>query len=209
MLEGWTAPADDCGGVVVAGADRVGVRGWREQRRVGCAAGGAPQHGVPVAPAVRGVRLGWSAGSAATGAAAEDHRRACRGGDHQDAGSGAEGRDALVDAIDGRRGRALADRGLANLASVRAQAPRAGHLETVEGSVVRGQAPRRRRARTSTRPNAPSCCAWTRSPRSRRWIGPEPILPMRPGYSPARDARVQTARHEQPLRGTGPHRPAK
>ena len=39
---------------------------------------------------------------AAAGAAADDHRRAGRGGDRQDAGEDAQGRDALVDALDGR-----------------------------------------------------------------------------------------------------------
>ena len=33
------APADDCGGVVVAGADRVGGGGWREQHGARCAVG--------------------------------------------------------------------------------------------------------------------------------------------------------------------------
>src|SRR5580704_5024439 len=52
------------------------------------------------------------------GAAAQGHRCSGRGGDHPDAGERAEGRDALVDALDGQGGRALADRGLEDLAGV-------------------------------------------------------------------------------------------
>ena len=62
VLEGWTRRRDDCGGVVVAGADRVGGGGWREQHGARCAVGGAPQHGESVAPAVRRVPFGWAVG---------------------------------------------------------------------------------------------------------------------------------------------------
>ena len=77
---------------------------------------------------------------------ADDHRRAGRGGDHQDAGEHARGRDALVDALDGERGRAHAVGGAADLAGVRAAAPPAGDLEALQGPAVRGQGPRCRRA---------------------------------------------------------------
>ena len=65
-----------------------------------------------MAPTVRRAARRRAAGRAAAGAAADDHRRAGRGGRRQDAGVQAQGRDALVDAVDGQRGRADAERDL-------------------------------------------------------------------------------------------------
>jgi transposase-like protein len=54
----------------------------------------------------------------------------------------AQGRDALVDAVDGSRGRPHAIGSAAHLAGVRASAPSPGHLEAVQGSAVRRQGQR-------------------------------------------------------------------
>ena len=68
----------------------------------------------------------------------------------------------------------------ADLARVRAPAAPPGHVQALHGPVLRGQDPRRRRALSATRPSAPSCSVSTSSPRSRRWTGPLPMLPMLP-----------------------------
>src|SRR5829696_949873 len=54
--------------------------------------------------------------------------------------------DALVDALDVQGGRAHADRGVADLAGVRAATAPPGHVQALQGPAVRGQGPRRRRA---------------------------------------------------------------
>src|SRR3954454_308582 len=83
---------------------------------------------------------------AAARAAADGHRRAGRGGDRQDARIDAEGRDALVDTLDGPRGRAHAVGGASHLEGVRAAAPSPGDLEALARSAVHRQGPRCRRA---------------------------------------------------------------
>ena len=55
-------------------------------------------------------------------------------------------RDALVDALDGPRGRAHAVGGAADLEGVRAAAAPPGHLEALQGPAVHREGPRRRRA---------------------------------------------------------------
>jgi transposase len=74
-----------------------------------------------VAQSLRRASTGWLDRRAASRTAQEDHRRQSRGGDRQDAGDDAEGRDALVDALNGRRGRAQPDRGTPHLEGVRLQ----------------------------------------------------------------------------------------
>ena len=54
-----------------------------------------------------------------------------------------------------------------------------------------------------TRRRARWCSAWMRRPRSRRWIAPQPTLPMKAGQGAADDPRLQAQRHHQPVRGTG------
>ena len=107
------------------------------------------------------------AGRAAAGAAPDGRPTAGRGGDRQDAGDHAEGRDALVDPVDGGRGRADA------VGGVSGSGGRSGCSRTARtaGSCrrIRSSSPRSvtSSGSTSIRPNVPSCCAWTRSPRSR------------------------------------------
>ena len=68
-----------------------------------------------------------------------------RGSDRAYAGDDPEGRDALVDALDGGGAGPLAERGVADLAGVRAAATPRGDLEAVARSAVRRQGARRRR----------------------------------------------------------------
>ena len=68
-------------------------------------------------------RLDGLADDAAAGPAAQDHRRGDRGRARAHVGDDPAGRDALVDAVDGRSSRGVADGCVADMARVRAQAP--------------------------------------------------------------------------------------
>src|SRR5215213_9266162 len=78
------------------------------------------------------VPLGRADRRAASRAPADDHRRAGRRGDHQDAGEHPERRHALVDALDGQRGRSDADGGVADLEGVRVAAASPGDLQALQ-----------------------------------------------------------------------------
>ena len=142
------AAAHERAGAGAAVADRVA--GGRRARR------------TPRSPSGSGSRATWSrkwrdavcrasAGRAdrraAAGAAADDHRRAGRGGDRQDAGD-ARPRTRRT----GRRARWPREVGLtqsavlADLAGVRAAAAPPGDLEALQGPAVHREGPRRRRA---------------------------------------------------------------
>ena len=144
---GVDAAADERAGAGVAVADRVARgRGSRRTPRSPSGLGISRDDGGEVAHAVRRASPGRADRRAAAGPAADDHRRAGRGGDHQDAGdarprtrrTGRRGR--------WPRGRPDADGGVADLAGVRAAAAPPGHVEAVQGPAVRRQGPRRRRA---------------------------------------------------------------
>ena len=91
-------------------------------------------------------RLDGAERRAAPGPAAHDHRRARREGDRRDAGAGAAERGhPLVHPVDGQVSGPEPDRGLPDLAGVRAQAARRADLEAVHGPAVHRQGPRRRR----------------------------------------------------------------
>ena len=91
-------------------------------------------------------RLDGLGGRAAARGGAEDHRRAGRGPGHPDAdGEGPRAGQPLVDPGDGRRDRAVAVVGLADLAGLRPQAARRGDLEAEHRPGVHRQGPRRRR----------------------------------------------------------------
>ena len=96
-----------------------------------------------------------------------DHRRPGRGGIVKTLETKPEGRHALVHARDGRRGRAVADGGVADLARVRAAAAPHRDVQALDRSAVHREGPRRRRPLPRRRPSGRSCCASTRSPRSR------------------------------------------
>ena len=84
----------------------------------------------------------------------------------------AEGRDALVDPVDGRRVWDVADGGVADLAGVRAEAAPAGRVQAVAPTRSSSTRSATSSGSTSTRRRRRWCCAWTRSPRSRRWTAP-------------------------------------
>ena len=117
-------------------------------------------------------RLGRADRRAAAGAAADDHRRAGRRGDHQDAGD-ARPKDATHWST-----RSMAARSGSRRRRCRGSGGRSGCSRTAR---TPSSSPRTRCSSTrsttssgsiSTRPSAPSCSASTRSPRSRRWTAP-------------------------------------
>ena len=115
-----------------------------------------------------------------------------------------EGRDALVDALDGGRGRSQPDRGAPDLEGVRAAAAPPGDVEALPGPAVHREGPRRRRALSQP--------ARARGRALRRREVPDPGAgPHRadpadaPGRARARDPRLQALGHLQSLRRAGPH----
>ena len=89
---------------------------------------------------------GWAPGRAALGRAANDRRRAHRGGDRHDAREPARGRHPLELARHGQGLRAFDLDGPAHLAGLRPAAPPAGDLQALHRSRFRRQGARRRRA---------------------------------------------------------------
>ena len=177
---------DDGPGVGVALSDRVG--GGRRGAEPGHRSGAELQrdHGRQVADPVRRQTSRRADRRAAAGSATQDHRRDRRAGDRHDAGGVPAGRfDAVVDTVDGRQGRVEPDGGLADLAHVRVEAASDRGLQAVDRPAVHRQGPRRRRARTSTRPTPRSCCVSTRRPKSKRSIGPRRCCRCCPAPQPA------------------------
>src|SRR3982074_780895 len=109
--------------------ERAQLEAWARRRASAAALGGPPAVGAQVALAVCRASPGWVDRRAAAGAAADGHRRTGRSGDREAPGGHAQGRPALVDAVDGLRGRADAVGGPADLAGVRSAAPSPGDLE--------------------------------------------------------------------------------
>ena len=117
-------------------------------------------------------------------------------------GERAEGRDALVDAVDGGRGRAHAVGGAPDLAGVRAATAPRGDVQAQPRSAVRGQGQRRRRAVSEP------ARARGRALRGREvpdpGAGSHPADPADAARAArARDPRLQAPRHLQPLRRAG------
>ena len=92
------------------------------------------------------------------------------------------------------------DRGLADLAGVRAQAAPGGDLEAVHRSAVHRQGPRHRRPLPRPARARRWCCAWTRSRQMQALDRTAPILPMMPGRAGPADPRLHPPRHHQPVR---------
>jgi hypothetical protein len=90
----------------------------------------------------------------ASGPAAHGHQRAGRRSDRQDARDDAQGRDALVDALDCARGRPRAVSGAADLARVRAATAPPGHAKAVR---IRCSSRGPRRDRASPKPARARC----------------------------------------------------
>ena len=142
---------------------------------------------------------------AASRTPAHDHRRAGRGGDRQDAGEHAPRCDALVDTVDGPRGRADAVGGPAHLEDdFRAPTPPPTDLEALQGSAVHRQGPRRRRA-------LPGPTRARRRALRRREV-PDPGLGSHRAdpadaarHASARHPRLPARRNIKPLRRAGHH----
>ena len=114
-------------------------------------------------------------------------------------------RHALVDAVDGRGGRAHADGGVADLAGVRAPTAPPGHLQAHPATRCSSTRSTTSSGSISTRPSGRSCSASMRSPRSRRWTAPRrscrcsrasPSAPPTTTAAPAR--RASTPRWTSP-----------
>ena len=198
------AASEDGAGVGVAVADRACLRGRRLESGGGAAVAGVGGDGRQVAFAVCQQPSGRAARRAAAGPAADDHRRAGRGGDHQDAGEHAAGR-----ARTGRRGRwprraGSRRRGLADLAGVRAPAAPPGQwklskdplfVEKVRDVVGLYLDPPERARRALRRREVPDPGA-----------GPHRADPADAARdAAARHPRLQAPRHLQPVRRAGPH----
>ena len=90
----------------------------------------------------------------------------------RDAARQAARRDALELPHDGESPRSQPRHGAARLVRARpATAPRQD-VRALQRQALRGEARRRRRPLSQSARAGRSCCAWTRSPRSRRWIAP-------------------------------------
>ena len=83
-----------------------------------------------------------------------------------------EGRDALVDALDGRRGRSQPDGGAPDLEGVRAPAAPPETLEALQGPAVHREGPRCRRALSQPARARGRALRRREVARSRRWIAP-------------------------------------
>ena len=103
----------------------------------------------------------------------------------------AQGRDALVDAVDGQGSGLDPDGGVADLASVRAPTASSGDLQAQPRPAVRRQGPRRRRALPQPARARGRALRRSRSPRSRRSTGPR------------RSCRCSRARQSAPRMTTG------
>ena len=103
------------------------------------------------------------------------------------------------------RGRAHAERGLADLAGVRAAAAPPGDLQALQGPAVCREGPRHRRALPEPARARGRAVRRREVARSRRWIAPRRSCRCCPG-TPAR-ATHDYKRHgtSQPVRRTGPH----
>ena len=164
--------------IVLLAAD--GVANTRDRR----AGRGVAADGDRLAGPVPAQRAGRAGRRAALGAAAHDRSRGDRGRDAEAAAEEARG-DALVDPAAGPAPGDRRRHGGQGVAGVRGAAvaggdvpvlhrPRAGRPRSPTWS---GCTWRRRRTR--------SCCAWTRSPRSRRWTGPRRSCRCSPGWPSA------------------------
>ena len=89
--------------------------------------------------------------------------------------------DALVEDLDGQACRPVALNGRADLAPVRSQTPSGRRVQALHRPAVRRQSRRCRWPLPQIRRTKRWCCASTKRARCRRWIGPQPVLPMMPG----------------------------
>ena len=165
----------------------VGERGARRRRRWRCGRGScwpvrkAAQNkevaaelrigqgdGRQMAPALCRAARGRPARRAASRRAAHDRRCPDRSGDRADPGEPARGCHPLEFARHGEGQRPVGLERAAHLARLRPAAAPDGDLQALHRSGLRGQGARRGRPLCLAAGSMPSCCASTRSPRSRR-----------------------------------------
>ena len=204
QLEAWTRRRTSAQALALRSRIVLARGRGSQEHRDRRAAWDQSRDGGEVALAVCRASSGRADRRAAAGAAADDHRRAGRRGDHQDAGD-ARPRTPRT----GRRGRWPA-RSASRRRRCRGSGGRSGCNRTAR---TPSSSPRTRSSSTrsttssgsiSTRPSARSCSASTRSPRSRRSIAPPD--PADAARRPrARHPRLPPRRDLEPLRRAGPH----
>src|SRR6266536_838047 len=135
-----------------------------------------------MAGSLRGQPPGRIGGRVPAGSAPQDHRRDGRAGGGEDPGRDAGRRHPLVGAIDGQGDRHVVHRDLQDLARVRTAAAPHGHLQALHRPPCSSTRSATSSGSTSIRPRPLSCCASTRSPRSRPSTAPSPSCPCDPGF---------------------------
>ena len=141
-LERWARRPKSSQGAGAAVPHRAGRGRGPPQQRDRCGAGVPSRDGVQVAPPVRRAPPRRALRRPAAGPAAHHRRRRRREGDRAHPGEHADGRDALVGAVDGQSGGHLAVVGACHLAGVRSQAPPRRGVQAVPGPAVHRQGPR-------------------------------------------------------------------
>ncbi|SDH53020.1 hypothetical protein SAMN05216377_1253 [Pseudonocardia oroxyli] len=198
-LESWARRRTSAAGLAIRSKIVLAAaEGWIEHRDRGPARG-VSADGDDVAVAVRGPPARRAGRRSPPGPASHRDRRAGRAPGHRHPREHPDGRDALVDPVNGRPPGHVADHGVAGVAGVRAGPTQVRHLETAQGPAVRGQGPRRRRA--LPRPAGEGAGA------VRGREDPDPSARPHPAGVPddarkpaAGQSRLRPQRHLQPLR---------
>ena len=166
-----------------------------QNKTVAAQLGLGPSDRRQVAPALRRASAGGPARRAPLRDAAHLGGCADRGGDRAHLGEPAAGRDPLEFARHGQGQRRVDLQRAARLARLR---PAAARLETFKLSTDPDFVAKVRDVvgLYASRPSAPSCCASTRSARSRRWTAPSRCCPCGPARP--RAAATTTSATAQP-----------
>ena len=146
-------------------------RGWRTRgSRSGSGASATTVIAVAEPLPGRGVWPGWRIAPRSGRPRELDHR----GDRDRDAEAAAEeaGRDALVEPAAGRPAEDQQHHGGPGVAGLRDQAVEGGVVPVLHRPRAGREGHRHLRALPGARRRTRSCCAWTRSPRSRRWTAP-------------------------------------